>query len=56
MLTFFTIFIEDCEVEICPITKATLDDDITFEFKDGNTSTIKLDPRRFLLGLELVEY
>ena len=42
--------------EIGSITKTTLDDNITFEFKYGDTSTIELHSGRFLLGLELVEH
>jgi hypothetical protein len=55
-LTFLAIFVEDRKIKICSITKATLDDDITFEFKYRDASTIKLHPGRLLLGLELVEH
>lgn len=56
MLTFIAIFIVDCEVEVCSITKAALNDDITFELKYGDTSSVKLHPGGLFLGLELEKY
>jgi hypothetical protein len=56
MLTFHAIFVEDCKIEFCSITEGALDDDITFELKYRDTSTIEFNSGRFLLGLEPEEY
>lgn len=56
VLTFIAIFVVDREVEICSITKAALDDDITFEFKYRDTSPVKFHSGRLLLGFELEKY
>ena len=50
------IFVVDRKVEICSITKTTLDDNITFELKYGDTGTIKFHSGRLFLGLKLEEY
>ena len=42
MLTFVAIFVINCKVEICSVTKAALDDYITLELKYGDTSSVKL--------------
>jgi hypothetical protein len=56
MLTFIAIFVVDCKVEICSVTEAALDDDITFELKYRDTSSVKFHPGWFFLGLELEKY
>jgi len=56
MLTFVAIFIVDRKIEVCSVTKAALDDNITFELKYGDTSTVKFHSRWLFLGLELEEY
>jgi hypothetical protein len=55
-LTFIAIFVIDRKVEIFSITKAALDDNITFELKDGDTGTIKFHSGRIFLRLELEEH
>lgn len=44
VLTFIAIFVVDCKVEICSVTEAALDDDITFELKYRDTSSVKFHP------------
>ena len=55
-LTFFAIIGEDRKIEVGSITKAALDDNITFELKYRDTSTIELQSGRLLLGLESVKH
>ena len=53
MLTFIAIFVVDRKVEILSIAKSAPDDNFTFEFKDGDTGTIKLHSGGVFLRLEL---
>lgn len=50
--TFFSVFIVDGQLKVRSITQSTLADDLSLEFKDGNTGAVESYPRRFFLGLE----
>jgi hypothetical protein len=50
--TFSGVLVVDREFEVRSVTQSTLADNLSLEFKNGNTSTVKGNPRRLLLGLE----
>ena len=50
--TFSGILDVNFQLKVRPIAQSTLVDDLTLEFKDGNTSAIESDPRGLFLGLE----
>ena len=52
-LTLIAILVVNRQVEFGSISKTALYDNITLQFKDGDTCTIELNARRFLLRLEL---
>ena len=56
ILTFVAIFVVDREIKVGPITKAALDDNITFELEYGDTSSVKLHSGWLFLGLEFEKY
>jgi hypothetical protein len=54
-ITFTAIAVIDEEVEVASIAQATLEDDFTLQFKDGDACAIKVYSCRFSLRLELEE-
>lgn len=50
--TFSSVLVVDGKFEISSITQSTLADNLSLEFENRNTSTVKGDPRGLFLGLE----